>query len=410
MLAPYTGTWTRGEAAHLLWRTQSGAGTGEVDRVLSDGLEVTVGRLVTPQAEGEEFLATESVLSQSARSSRSIGALKNWWFYRMLHTANPLAEKMVLFWHNHFATSNRKVRSAQHMAVQNQLIREHCLGRFDRLLGGMARDVAMLKWLDSNANRKRQPNENFAREVMELFTLGVGNYTEHDIKEAARAFSGWHLRNEKFWLNRGQHDGGTKTVFGRSGEFGGEDILRLCLAHEACPRLLAGKLLKTFVSPNPDIPTTEALAASIRGHAFDMARVMAELLCSEAFFAPAARRSLIKSPAELVLGSYRALGVRAKLPQSVQLMADLGQSLFEPPTVKGWEGGRLWINATSMLQRTNFAAELVAGDRYGRLPKPRRGTDYTRLLLGEAADIQPPGRDPLGKIQFILSTPEYQML
>jgi len=410
MLAPYTGTWTRGDAIHLLWRTQSGAGIDEVDRVFSDGLDASVARLVGTRPESEEFIATESVLFQSARSSRSIAALKNWWFYRMLHTANPLAEKMVLFWHNHFATSNQKVRSARNMAGQNQLIRRHALGSFGDLLNGMARDAAMLKWLDSNANRKRQPNENFAREVMELFALGVGNYSEHDIKEAARAFSGWHLRNDEFWFNKNQHDSGTKSVFGVSGEFGGGDILRLCLAHDACPRFLAQKLLAAFVSPHPDNATTEALAASIRAHDFDMGKVMAELLRSQAFFAAGARRTLIKSPAELVLGSYRALGVRAKLPQSVQLMAELGQSLFEPPTVKGWEGGRLWINATSMLQRANFAAELLAGDRYGRVARPVRGTDYTELLLGEAGETRPPGKDPLGHIQFILSTPEYQLL
>ena len=410
MLPPHTDDWTRADAAHLLWRTQSGATSDEIDRAVGDGLEASVDRLVSAQPESDSFCATEPVLLQSARASGSIAALKNWWFYRMVYTANPLAEKMALFWHNHFATSNQKVRSASDMAQQNQLIRAHALGSFSELLRGMARDVAMLKWLDSNANRKRQPNENFAREVMELFTLGVGNYSEHDIKEAARAFTGWHLRNDGFWFNRSQHDSGIKLVFGEWGEFGGEDILRLCLAHQACPRFLARKLLRAFVSPHPDEATTEAMAASIRTHDFDMANVVAELLCSRAFFAPDARRSLIKSPAELVVGSFRALGVRAKLPQGVQLMADLGQSLFEPPTVKGWEGGRLWINATSMLQRSNFAAELVAGDRYGRIARPRPDIDYSDLLLGEQAEMPLPERDPRGRIQFILSTPEYQLL
>ncbi|MFT5411861.1 MAG: hypothetical protein ACI9NC_004598, partial [Verrucomicrobiales bacterium] len=190
---------TRDDAVHLLWRSGWGATVEEVDRVVADGLARTVEILITPQAEGENFSRTEPMLYQSANATGNIDALKNWWLYRMLYTANPLAEKMALFWHNHFATSNTKVRSARHMAVQNLLIRQHALGSFRQLLGGMARDVAMLKWLDTNSNRKRQPNENFAREVMELFTLGVGNYSEHDIKEAARAFTGWHLRNDGFW-------------------------------------------------------------------------------------------------------------------------------------------------------------------------------------------------------------------
>lgn len=411
MLTPYTEPWTRQDAIHLLWRTQSGATPAEVDRATGDGLQATVKRLINPQAESENFRATESVLHQSATASRSIGALKNWWLYRMLHSANPLAERMALFWHNHFATSNAKVRSARHMAAQNQLIRQHALGSFRDLLSAMARDVAMLKWLDSNANRKRQPNENFAREVMELFALGVGNYSEHDIKEAARAFSGWHVRKEEFWFNKTQHDDGEKSVFGKSGNFGGDDIIQLCLAHPACPRFLARKLLAAFVAPNPDKATTEALAQRIRAHDFDMAKTMSELLQSRAFFDPGARRAIIKSPVDLVVGAYRALGNRAKLPQSVQLMADLGQDLFEPPTVKGWEGGRLWINATSMLQRTNFAADLLSGDKYGRIARPQSSIDYAELLLGQKLEAAPgEERDLHGRIQFLMSTPEYQLL
>ena len=410
MLAKYDSPWSRQDAIHLLWRTQCGATQEEIDRVTRDGLEATAARVVQSQPEAEEFRATESVLYQSAKASGGIGSLKNWWLYRMIYSANPLAEKMALFWHNHFATSNAKVRSARHMAAQNLLIRKHALGSFRDLLAGMARDVAMLRWLDSNANRKRQPNENFAREVMELFTLGVGNYSEQDIKEAARAFSGWHVRNEKFWFNKNQHDDGNKTVFGKSGTFGGDDIIDLCLSHEACPRFLAQKLLEAFVAPDPDKSDIEALANRIRAHDFDMAQVMGELLQSKIFFAPGSRRAIIKSPVELVVGAYRTLGIRAKLPPSVQLMADLGQNLFEPPTVKGWEGGRLWINATSMLQRTNFAADLLSGDKYGRIAKPKSSIDYAELLLGSGFSDAPRERDPRGHIQFLMSTPEYQLL
>ncbi len=173
--------WTRRDAAHLLWRTQCGANEAEITRAAGDGLEKTLDRLLTPPAEEASFTETAALLRQTASDADDINQLKTWWLYRMTAGPAPLAEKMSLFWHNLFATSNVKVRSAKLMAAQNDLIRTHALGDFKALLAGMARDVAMLVWLDGNANRVRSPNENFAREVMELFTLGVGNYT-HSLK------------------------------------------------------------------------------------------------------------------------------------------------------------------------------------------------------------------------------------
>ena len=407
---PSSAAFTRRDAAHLLTRAGFGATAAEIERAHGEGLDATVERLLKPAPESASFEKTTSLLRRSALSGDNIAGLKAWWFYRMANTANPLLEKTALFWHNHFATSWAKVKSVGAMADQNALIREHALGDFRKLATGMMRDVAMLEWLDANANRKRHPNENLARELMELFTLGVGNYTEHDIKEAARAFSGWHVRNEKFWFNKTQHDSGMKTVFGKSGKFGGDDILRLCLEQEACSSFLAQKLLTAFATPDPDPIAIVTLAESIRACDFDMGKVMSELLRSEYFFAASSRRAIIKSPADLVVGTYRALGNRANLPASNQLMAELGQSLFEPPTVKGWEGGRLWINATSMLQRANFAADLVSSDRYGRIAKPQASIDYAELLLGRKLDSLPRERDLRGRIQLILSTPEYQLL
>ena len=174
--------WTRQEATHLLWRTQFGASHEEIGQAVDDGLEKTLDRLLTPQAESVEFESANRLLRQNAFDTGNIDNLKAWWLYRMLNSANPLVEKMALFWHNHFATSNAKVQSVEHMAAQNDLIRRMAVGNFRELLSGMTRDVAMLFWLDGNANRKRHANENFAREVMELFSLDVGNYTEieHD--------------------------------------------------------------------------------------------------------------------------------------------------------------------------------------------------------------------------------------
>ncbi len=438
LLAPIPAEmWTRREAAHLLWRTGFGATEQEIRRAVEDGPVETLNRRLAPQPEEhEEFLSVEPLLRRIAHESGSIADLKAWWLYRMLYSANPLVEKMSLFWHNHFATSYAKVRSVEHMAAQNDLIRRHALGRFSDLLHGMARDVAMLIWLDGNANRKRHPNENFAREVMELFSLGVGNYTEDDIKQAARAFTGWHLRNGKFWFNRLQHDPGPKTVFGKTGRFGGDDIIDLCLAHPACPRFLASKLLRFFVMPEPSAEAVDALAARIRAHEFAMAPVLRELFSSRLFYSPEARHAIIKSPIDLVLGTIRTLEGRANLLACSQLLAELGQDIFEPPTVKGWDGGRAWINSATMLLRTNFAAEIATGERFGRIQEPlevveREGLQtpeqivafYIELLLSRDLDAATVG--PLveyltsaagdrrvrlrGTVHLILAMPEYEL-
>jgi uncharacterized protein (DUF1800 family) len=391
-----------------------------------------VGRLIAGQPESEDFVATEKLLHRSARKSGNIDSLKNWWLFRFLETANPLAEKMTLLWHNHFATSNVKVRSTEKMNTQHALLRGHALGNFADLFRALARDVAMLMWLDGNANRKRHPNENFAREVMELFALGVGNYSESDIKEAARAFTGWHVRNEEFWFNKVQHDPGVKKVLGKSGKFKGDDILEICLQHKACARFVASKLLSAFVQPNPGAALLDALAARIRFHKFEIAPVMRELLSSQVFYASESRRVIIKSPVELVVSTFRSLDGRAKLAECVQLMSDLGQNLFEPPTVKGWEGGRLWINSATMLQRANFASQVTAGERFGKIGERSRQAGsvqarvraYLELLL--AADVSETTREDLtnylrgakgsaternkGLVQLIMTMPEYQLI
>ncbi len=372
-LAPFdvaTSGWTRRHAAHLLWRAQHGATDAEVTRAHEEGLPATLDRLLSPQPETSEFTAADATLAQLAADSGDIGDLKAWWAHRIVRTANPLVEKMTLFWHNPFATSNTKVDSVPRMTAQNDTLRTHAVGSFRELLGAMTRDVAMLVWLDGNANRRRQPNENFARELLELFALGVGNYTERDIQEAARAFTGGHVRQEKFWFNARQHDEGAKQVFGASGNFDGGEIIDLCLAQPSCACFLATKLLRQFVMPLPPDQSIDALAAKLREQDYQLAPALRTLFASELFFSAAAERSIIKSPADLVLGTLRTLEARANLRPAVQLMAELGQNLFEPPTVKGWEGGRLWINSASMLKRANFATDLAFSDRYGAIADP----------------------------------------
>jgi uncharacterized protein (DUF1800 family) len=426
-------TWTAREAAHLLGRSQFGYTSAELDLAIQSGPAETIERLLNAQPEPVEFQQAELALRKTALATGEINDLKIWWLYRMWASANPLLEKMSLLWHNHFATSFDKVRSVAQMLNQNELIREHALGHFQQLLHGMSRDTAMLVWLDGNANRKRHPNENFAREIMELFALGVGNYTEKDIQEAARAFSGWHVREGVFWFNQSQHDETEKTVFGKVGNFDGAAIVDLCLSQPACPRFLAMKLLKTFVCSEPKQELIEAVATRIRLHDFVMLPVLRELFSSQVFYDGANRRSLIKSPLDLVVGSLRALAATVKWPSITKLLANLGQDVFEPPSVKGWEGGRLWINSSSILLRTNFATELASTEQLASL----RGsvTDVAsetsdsivaglgRLLMGDLVEgelhaslvalHQLAEGNSLQKlratIQLILSLPEYQL-
>ena len=439
-LPPYRegleGRWTREDAIHLLWRTQFGASAEEIDRCVKEGLSTTLDRLLSPQLETSEFHDSERLLRQIAQDTGSIDSLKAWWLFRMLNSSNSLLEKMCLLWHNHFATSYAKVQSVGKMADQNDLIRAHALGSFRKLLHGMARDVAMLVWLDGNANRKRHANENFAREVMELFSLGVGHYTERDISEAARAFTGWHVRDGRFWLNRIQHDDGDKQVLGSTGNFDGDDVIEICLAQSACPRFLAFKLLRMFVVHHPEESAIAQVADCIRQSDFDMAQVLRKLLSSELFFSQKVRRNMIKGPLDLVLGAHRALGTRANLDRTVRLVAELGQDVFEPPTVKGWEGGRQWVNSAILLKRTNFASEMVWSDRLGVMPDPakvaaeigkrsiKQGTErFTELLLGKVeADVskrlfdhaQQADGDKNDKLRsviaLIMSLPEYQLM
>jgi uncharacterized protein (DUF1800 family) len=428
--------WTRRDAAHLVRRTRLGASSGDIDKAFADGPATTIKRVLTEQQESQEFLSRDAALLTVARNSGNIADLRAWWAHRLLDSANPFIEKMTLFWHGYFATSNAKVQSLQQMEAQNALFRRHALGSFRELLHGVARDVAMLVWLDGNANRRRQPNENFARELMELFSLGVGNYAEQDIKEAARAFSGWHVRRNEFWLNRMQRDATAKTVFGQTGNFDGDDVVELCLKQEAAPRFLATKLLQFFVMPAAPVEAVGELAACIRANDYAMRPVLQTLFSSAIFFGAEARHAIIKSPTEFVLGTQRTLESTVNLGESVSLMGQLGQSLFEPPTVEGWKGGRAWINSATVLGRANFAAELTSGSRYGTIAEPagtaarlgwREPHDaveyYIELLLArDVSSAQPAIEAYLAKssgsldeqlrgvLHLLLTLPEFQMV
>ncbi len=294
--------------------------------------------------------------------------LREWWFREMLTTPSPLEEKMTLFWHNHFATSQQKVKFTPLLYQQNVLLRQNALGNFRTMLHQIARDPAMLVYLDGANSRKEQPNENFAREVMELFTLGEGNYTEHDIKEAARAFTGWSVEREtgKFLFRRGIHDYGRKTVLGKTGDLEGDQVLDVLLAQPAAARFITAKLWKEFVSLTPNDEEIDRLAVVFRDSGYDISRLMRAMLTSDAFYAPENRAALIKSPVELVVGTLKTFDIdTGNLRPFVLASAFLGQNLFAPPNVKGWPGGETWINSASLLGRKQLIDRLFHNEDRG---------------------------------------------
>ncbi len=291
--------------------------------------------------------------------------LRGWWIQEMLTTPTPLTERMTLFWHNHFVSSQQKVKIARLMYAQNVTLRANALGSFRTLLHAAARDPAMVVYLDGAQNRRGAPNENFAREVMELFTLGEGHYGEQDIREAARAFTGWSIdrKSGEFVFRRFLHDPGVKTVLGHSGRFDGDAVLDILLARPETAAFLTAKLWREFVSPEPDPVEVERIAKHFRESNYDLKIVLAELLTSDAFYAKENRGVLVKSPVELVVGTLRQLDLDAAgaVPFAVAA-ASMGQNLMSPSNVKGWPGGETWINTTTLLARKQFLDRLLRAD------------------------------------------------
>src|SRR5947209_782398 len=265
--------------------------------------------------------------------------LRAWWVQEMLATPSPLTERMTLFWHNHFVSAQPKVRIARLMYRQNVTLREYAVGNFGALLHAIAKDPAMVLYLDSVQNRKGEPNENFAREAMELFTLGEGRYSEQDVKEAARAFTGWSLERETgvFVFRPRLHDDGTKVVLGKSGLLDGDDVLDVLLGRAETAEFLTAKLWREFVSPDLDKAEITRIARRFRESGYDIKVALRELLTSDVFYAPENRGVLVKSPMELVVGTLRQLDINpaTTLPFAVAA-AGMGQNLMAPPNVKGW--------------------------------------------------------------------------
>lgn len=380
------------EARHLLSRTTFGATPAEIDAFVVQDYVVAVDHLLSDVrreaampppswlGEGPADLRRrqQAAAAERAEAQRKTGVdgkplrvtrpveeqgreLRNWWVEEMLVTDQPFTERMVLFWHGHFTSSFQKVRYAPALFRQNALFRRHAIGNFATLLAAVARDPAMLIYLDGMRSVARQPNENFARELLELFTLGEGNYSEADVKAAARAFAGWTIDREtgRFKARDGEHDDGEKTFLGQTGRFGGEEIVAILLRQPRTAETIVEKLWREFVSLRPDPNEIKKLAAAFRKD-YEIKPLMRSILLSAAFRDPANRGALIKSPIELIVGTIRLLGLPVpEKTQLVRMMQGLGQIPFDPPNVKGWSGGESWITTYTLLLRQQFLRRIV---------------------------------------------------
>jgi uncharacterized protein (DUF1800 family) len=350
----------RSQVAHLLRRAGFGATEAELDTYTQLGFAGAVDRLLNPEQVDDS--ATDQLLqplTANLGDRKQIEASKFWWVNRMLYTQRPLQEKMTLFWHNHFATANSKVANSVLMLQQLQLFRDNGLDNFESLLQKVTRDPAMLIWLDNRLNRKGAPNENYAREVQELFTVGIGNYTEQDIHEAARAFTGHMLdKNLNYVFAPNQHDNGTKTFQGQTGNFDANDILAILVRNPATARFITTKLFTWFVYDSPDPSVIDRLANTFTTSGFDIRSVLRDIFTGPEFLSPQAFHGIIKQPVDFVLGSLKSLNVQNIGPDVTQVLRRMGQDLLNPPDVSGWKGGSAWINSTTLFERFNWADRL----------------------------------------------------
>jgi uncharacterized protein (DUF1800 family) len=303
----------------------------------------------------------------------------------MIQSPRPLEERMTLFWHNHFATAIYKVRSPFLMYKQNQLLRNNAMGNFQDLLMGITEDPAMLIWLDGARNRKAAPNENYGREIMEVFTMGVGNYTEDDVKTAARAFTGYGIdKSGNSYFNPNQHDDGTKTFLGQTGNFGPEDIVSILASHPATAKAISQKLFSFFAYENPSNDTIARLADVYTKSNGNIEQVVSAILNSDEFWSAQSHLGQVKSPVDYVATAMRSLGATVNPKAIVYTLNNMGQLPFDPPSVFGWPSGTAWINTSTIIDRFNFPLLLQSGSSATTtLQSDESGDTLSRVLYPE---------------------------
>jgi uncharacterized protein (DUF1800 family) len=400
------------QARHLLWRAGFGGTEAQIQTLVKWGPVKSVDHLLEfqkvnfpepandtfdkdimrPPNEEERKMQAEARRSQDEdkiakyrlqrqemeRNDRQqMAEMQKWWLKRMIETPRPLEERMTLFWHGHFATSFRGVEDSYHMFLQNQLFRTHAVGNYGDLLFAIIRDPAMIKFLNNNESRKGHPNENLAREIMELFSLGVGNYSEKDIKEGARALTGFTFVDDEFTFQKQNHDNGGKTILGKDGNMDGDDFVKAILEQRACASYITRKLYNFFVG---DVPPDERggekgldsaqrsvlqeMASTLLAGKYEVKPVLRKLFLSEHFYERRFMNEQIKSPVQLVVGAVRSLNTPVRdLSILVDALDLMGQRIFMPPSVKGWDGGRSWINTSTVFVRQNIMAFLLTGKK-----------------------------------------------
>lgn len=361
-------------------RAGFGANWQQIQRDLKQGPQKTIANVITGKSREQVqdgFKETSDILLKQAVRSGQLTRLSAWWIFRMYLGPDPFTERRSLMWHNHFATSNATIRNLFRMYRQNQIFREHGNGKFAILLEKTIKDPAMLVWLNANDNRNNRPNENLSRELMELFTLGIGNYTEKDVKEAARALAGWTTTNnmmqqqdpfadgyeDKMKVTSYWKDNFYKTILGKTGIFYGDDLLKIVLEHQATAKRLAWRVCDELFGE--DVVSKEALselADGLRKNELNMDWAFETVLKSELFFSDMNLKSKIAPPETYALGCLLGLNTESR-PASTLALADiltsLGRSLFAPPNVGGWDGGRLWLNARTVVARSNYVNAVV---------------------------------------------------
>ncbi len=410
--------WDEAAAVHLLRRAAFEGTPAEVRRLsrmkLAEAVDYLVNYDSLPQPAIEllldpklcqppfyEWLERQSEETrQRYHQTRHMGdrlqlwRVRAWWLERMITSPRQLEEKMTLFWHGHFTTGYREVHNSYLLYQQNRLFRELALGNYRDMLVRVSTDPAMLFYLDGHISNKRHPNENYARELMELFTLGEGNYTEYDIKEAARAFTGWGVEAGKFKFRRGQHDFGIKTFKNQQGHWNGWHIIDIILQDRRSHRFIVSKLWEFFCFEQPEKPIIDGLSATLRKNDFEIKPVVRQILMSRGFYSTRARGRKIKSPVQLTVGTLRLLGIGdCDYLALDRAQAGMGQQLFQPPNVKGWDGGEKWINTATVFNRYNFCGAAV----HGHEGKPQRGMMMQMALYAdEFGFIKPTARQNIG--------------
>lgn len=395
------GAWTRDDASHLLRRAGFGGTPAQVDALHALGRDAAVDYLLdqslppgaqTPfsKADLPEFVTRPIPAGQEGGKVRreETVRLRKWWLERMVRTDRPLEEKMALFWHGLFTSGIMEVREPEFMARQCRLFHEQALGNYRALTAAICRDPAMLRYLNADQNVRGKPNENLARELLELFTMGEGNgYTEADIAQIARALTGLGVGPQGFVFRPTRHDAGQKTIFGKTGRYNADDVVKLIFDRAEPADYLAGRLWQYFGCPQPAAADIAVVADALRKNDWELKPALRVLFTSDAFYRPSSRFALVKSPVELFVQTMRLLEIRPEPPlltaASTQGLRSMGQELFQPPNVRGWPGGELWITTSTLYIRYNAMSSIVfATARAGPATRPQRpvGPDMAALF------------------------------